>query len=263
MLYLGLRRHVLLLIPLLSFSSWSQTVTNETIASNRPKTRWVTSVQTGFADTFQLTLGGMFGEGPAWQTRVTTGLSNAFTSGDSLFLYGWNTHDVPSHSNDYQAGIGYKLPVWRRGRQQLSLGTGFQHWRFPSVKTGTHDWLIPGNLAYQTRAGKVPLIVTSDSWTLLKSPLPAGSLLHTQAWAQHTLLKHDAVQVHFRHGPAHTYSWNFYGTQGNRVVRYQTMLIIAFKDTTIEGGFRKQWGLQPGIQDNRFWQFAVTRSFTR
>jgi hypothetical protein len=241
----------------------AQQVTSETMASNRPKTRWVTSIQSGFADTFQLTLGGMFGEGPAWQTRITTGWTNVARAGDTLFIYGWDTHDTPSHSNDYQAGIGYKSPVWRRGSQSLSLGTGFQHWRFPSVKTGTMDWLVPGNLMYQAKAGTVPLIVTSDSWTLLSSPLPAGTLLHTQAWVEHPLIRHDAMKVVFRHGPAHTYSWNFYGTNGNRVLRYQTMVIISFGFITVDGGWRKQWGQQPGIQKNQYWQFSVTRTFTR
>jgi len=261
-----LPRHQLIpavVLALVSLIASGQTVTKETVATSRPATRWVTSFQTGFADTFQLTLGGMFGEGPAWQNKVTTGLTNAFRAGDSLFIYGSDTFDSRSHLNDYQAGIGYKLPVWKRGRQFLSLGSGFQHWRFPSVKTGTHDWLIPGNLLYTTRAGKFPIIVTSDSWSLLKSPLPTGHLLHTQVWMQHTLMKHDKVQVQFRHGPAHTYSWNFYGTNGNRVFRYQTMLAIQWKDTTLEGGFRKQAGLQDGIQRNNYWQFSITRSFTR
>lgn len=233
------------------------------MAANRPRTRWVTSVQSGLADTFQLTLGGMFGAGPAWQTKVITGLTNVARAGDTLFLYGWNTNDTPSRVNDYQAGLGYKAPVWRRGAQSLALGTGFQHWRFSTVRTGTHDWLVPGNLVYQARAGKVPVMVTSDSWTLLKSPLPKGSLLHTQAWAEHPLVKRDAVRVVFRHGPAHTYSWNFFGTQGHRVLRYQTMVVISFGDITIDGGWRKQWGRQPGIPDNRYWQFGVTRTFTR
>lgn len=261
-----LTRHQLIpaaLLALIPALACGQTITKETAAISQPPTRWVTSIQTGFNDCFQLTLGGMFGEGPAWQTKVTTGLTNTFRSGDSLFVYGWDTHDTRSHVNDYQAGIGYKAPVWKHGRQFLSLGTGFQHWRFPSVKTGTHDWLIPGNLLYTTKAGKLPVIVTSDSWTLLKSPLPKGSLLHTQAWLQHSILKHDAVQVLFRHGPAHTWSWNFYGTNGNRVIRYQTMVVIQWKDTALEGGWRKQWGQQPGIQDNQYWQFALTRTFTR
>ncbi len=231
--------------------------------SSRPARRWVTSVQTGMAETFQLTLGGTFGDGPAWQSKVTTGLTNAFRAGDTLFIYGWDTFDTPSHSNDYQAGLGYKLPVWRKGVHALALGSGVQYWRFPSVKTGTNDWLIPGNLVFNTKAGKVPVVVTSDSWTLLKSPLPTGSLLHTQGWMEHPLFKRDWVKVTFRHGPAHTYSWNFYGTNGNRVFRYQTMVALSFKEFTLDGGYRKQWGLQPGIRDNTYWQFSLTKSFTK
>lgn len=241
----------------------AQTVTKETAAVSKPRTRWVTSFQSGFADTFQLTLGGMFGEGPAWQNKFTTGLTNVAREGDSIFVYGWDTMDTPTYANDWQAGIGYKAPVWRRRNHFLSLGTGFQHWRFPSVKTGTNDWLIPGNLVYQTQVKAVPVTVQSDSWTLLKSPLPTGSLLHTQVWMSHPVLKRDQVQMIFKHGPAHTYSWNFYGTQGNRVFRYQTMLAISFKDTVIEGGYRKQVGLQAGIQDNNYWAFGVTKTFTR
>ncbi len=233
------------------------------MAVSRPAMKWTTSLQTGLADTFQLTLGGTFGEGPAWQNKVTTGLTNAFVSGDSVFVYGWQTFDIPSHSNDWQVGIGYKAPIIRKRNQFLALGSGFQHWRFPSVKTGTNDWLIPGTLLYQSKIGALPVSVTSDSWTLLKSPLPKGSLLHTQGWMHHKLLKHDDLLIEFKHGPAHTYSWNFYGTNGNRVVRYQTMLAISWKHMVLEGGYRKQWGLQRNIPDNNYWAFGVTKTFSR
>jgi hypothetical protein len=223
---------------------------------------WTASLQSGAADTFQLTLGGMFGQGPAWQNKLTTSLSNAFRAGDSISFYGWDTLDHPTGSNNWQAGIGYKAWMFERPNQRLSLGSGLQHWRFPSVKTGTNDWLIPGNLVYQRRLFRLPFTVTGDSWSLLRSPLPTGSLVHTQAWLQHTVLKHDDIQVSFRHGPAHTYSWNFYGTHGNRVFRYQTMLSITHKNLSIEGGYRKQKGLQRGIPNNQYWQFALTRTVT-
>ena len=42
-------------------------------------------MQGGYASTFQLTLGGMFGDGPAFQDRATVALNNAFRNGDSLF----------------------------------------------------------------------------------------------------------------------------------------------------------------------------------
>lgn len=227
-----------------------------------PQTMWTTSAQTGFADTFQLTLGGTFGDGPAWQNRVTTGLSNAFRTGDSISIYGSDSLDSPSHVNSWQAGFGYKTQVLKKGRHSLTLGSGLQHWRFPTVKTGVNDWLLPGTLLYQTKIHRLPFTVSSDSWTLLTTALPAGSLLHTQVWLQHNLYKRERLQVAFKHGPAHTYSWNFWGTDGNRVFRYQTMLVITSKNTSLEGGYRKQIGLQSGIHNNSYWQFALTRTFT-
>lgn len=230
-------------------------------AQNKAPLTWTTSLQTGMADTFQLTLGGTFGKGPGWQNRVTTGLANVWRTGDSIAVYGADAFDVPSHVNNWQAGVGYRVPVFKTPLHSLTLGSGLQHWRFPSVKTGAHDWLIPGNLVYQIMLGKVPFVVNSDSWTILKSPLIKGSVLHTQTWFQHRLLKRDRVQVVFSHGPSHTYSWNFWGTNGHRVLRYQTMLAIRLKNYSIEGGYRKQWGLQRGIRGNRYWQFALTRTF--
>lgn len=224
--------------------------------------RWTTTIQSGLADTFQLTLGGLFGPGPGWQSRLTTGVLDAFTKGDALTVYGWDTYDVRNRSHDFQAGIGYRRPVWRHKAQSLQLGSGWQYWRFPSVKTGANDLLIPGNLIYQTRAGKVGILATADSWTLLRSPLTKGSLVHTQVWASHGVWKNDKVSVVFKHGPAHTYSWDFYGTNGHRVMRYQTSLAIAKGPYTLEGGYRKQWGLQKGIPDNNFWQFSLSRTFT-
>ncbi len=224
---------------------------------------WSTSLQSGLADTFQMALGGTFGEGPAWQTRISTGLGNALRAGDSLSVFGWNTLDTRSSSYNWQAGVGYKAPVFKKGSHLLSLGTGVQRWLLPSVKCGANDWLVAGNLVYQAKVPRAVFLLTGDSWTLLKSPLPRGSLLHTQAWLQHDLLRRERFRITFRHGPAHTYSWNFYGANGNRIFRYQTLMAITMKDLSIEGGFRKQWGLQPGIRNNNFWQFAVTRTFSR
>lgn len=253
------------LLPLFCIASWAagQHVGEQAIASNRPPVRWVTTLQSCFADTFQLTLGGTFGAGPAWQNRIATGLANLFRPGDLLSVHGWNTTDAPTGENNTIAGIAYSAPVWRRGSQNLALGSGLQYWNFPTVLTGTTDWLIPGNLVYTARAGRVPLTVTSDSWTLLTSRLPKGSLVYTQGWMDHAIASSDRFRLTFRHGPAHTYSWNFYATQGHRVIRYQTALVLAWKGNQVEAGWRKQWGLQPGIPDNAFWSFSLTRTFSR
>jgi hypothetical protein len=226
--------------------------------------QWSTTVQTGLADTFQLTLGGQFGGGPAWQNKVTTGIRNAFRSGDSFSIYGWNTLDAGTHATDWQAGFGYQTTVIKRRGHLLSLGSGLQHWRFPSVKTGTNDWLLPGNLVYQAPLPKhCSFIATVDTWTLLDSPLPLGSLLHTQTWLQRSVINRERLQIGFKTGPAHTFSWNFYGTHGNRVLRYQSMLTLTYGATVLEGGYRKQWGFQHGIPDNAYWQFSLSHTLTR
>ncbi len=238
-------------------------MSREVLPSNRPARKWTGSVSSGFADTFQLTLGGMFGEGPAWQNKVQVNLNNAFRAGDAVSVYGWNTHDTPSHSNDWDVGVWYRMPIWSRRGQQLQGGASLQKWRFPSVKTGSNDWLVGGNLTYSAKVFGLPVVAFSDSRTLLYSPLPKGTLLHSQAYAQHSIYKSDTVQLALRHGPQHTWSWNFYGTNGNRVVRYGATAVITWKQTTIEGGYRKQWGMQPGIADNRYWAFMVTQAFSR
>ena len=232
------------------------------VAQSAPAAVWVTTLQTGMADTFQLTLGGTFGIGPAWQNKMTIGLANAFRSGDSLSLYGWDNADGRSHVHNWQGGLGYRARFLKKKNHVLVLGSGLQRWMFPSVKTGVRDWLVPGTLSYTTRLYKFPFTVTGDSWTILSSPLPVGSLLQTQTWLQHGIVKRDGVEISFKHGPAHTYSWGFWGTHGNRVFRYQTMLVITLRNATIEGGFRKQIGLQDGIQNNNYWQFAFTKTFT-
>jgi predicted secreted protein len=238
-----------------------QTISSDTAASSRQKPSWSLNLQTGFAETFQLTLGGMFGRGPAWQNRVQINLSNAFRNGDAVSVYGWQTHNTPDHANDWDAGIWYRTPLVRSGVHFLQGGAGIQRWRFPSVKCGAQDWLSAFNLTYQTRVGRLPLTVLSDSRTLHVSPLPKGTLLHSQAYTQHKLYQRDELQLLLRHGPQHTYSWNFYGTNGHRVVRYMAAAVVVWKDTAVEAAYRKQLGLQRGIPGNNFWSVMVSRSF--
>jgi hypothetical protein len=104
--------------------------------------------------------------------------------------------------------------------------------------------------------------VTSDSFSLLSSTLPLGSLLYTQVLTQHPLVKRGRYQVSLRHGPMHTYSWGFWGANGNRIVRYGVALAVVRSNTTIEFGCRQQFGLQDKIPYNRFWTFLVTRQMS-
>jgi hypothetical protein len=235
--------------------------TSATSLPSKPATRFTGSLTSGFAETFQLTLGGTFGDGPAWQNRLTLGATNLFSKGDSLSVSGWDTFDTPSHSNDWTASLTYKTLLFKRGNHTFTGGGGVQRWLFPSVKCGAKDWLVAGNLTYQTKLGPVPFLATGDSWSHLSSNLEEGSLVHWQAWFLHDLYKRDNLQVQFRHGPAHTFSWKFYGTDGNRVVRYQTMMVVSTKFGSFETLVRKQHGLKPGIKDNWYWSALYTRSF--
>lgn len=222
--------------------------------------RWGVVVQSGLADQFQLTLGGVFGRGPAWQSRIEVGAEGLGRNAGQAYFYGAESLDLRGKRSDRQAGAGYRYPFLKSSRHQLTGTFGFQHWRFANVLGGTRDWLTHENLTWRTALGSTGIVVTGDSWTLLESPLPRGSLLHTQVWFEHTLWSRDSMRLVFRHGPAHTYSWGFYGTRGHRVARYQTLLALTIGATRIEGGYRQQFGLQPIIPDNRYWQFQISRT---
>lgn len=225
-----------------------------------PPPRTVTaSMQTGFADTFQLTLGGFFG-GTAWTNRVETTLGNALRTGDGLYVFAADSMDVQNIRNNWQAGMGYRTVLWRRAGQQLVGSVDLQHWKLSSVKQGTNDWLSHENLSYRNAATPVAFTVSADSWNLYSSPLPLVSILYTQLWVDHPIWQSEKASVLFRHGPAHTVGFGFYGAEGNRVFRYQTALAIGSKDTKLEGGFRRQWAFQRGIPENGFWHLTLTQT---
>jgi hypothetical protein len=226
------------------------------------KTRFSAVVQSGFAETFQLTLGGTFGEGPALQNRLTLNIDNALRRGDRVVLTGWSTFDIPGHHPDWLAGFTYRPGSLseKRTRSSLSYGIGFQRWRFPSVLGGAQDWLVAADLNWQSRLPLSPW-ATSEFWYNFHSNLPVGQLLYSQAGVQHQVWKNDRVRFTYKHGGAFTQSWGFYGKNGTRVVRYTGTLAAAFGPHTLEAGVRPQHGLQPGIPNNTFWIFTYARRF--
>lgn len=224
-----------------------------------PRLVWTAAVQTGLTERFQLALGGLFGGGPAWQTRLDTAASNVWREGDALYLYGAESMDLDSRRSDWQAGAGYRRPLLKRSRHEISASIGLQHWKFANVFKGANDWLSHGNLTLRSHLRPFALTLTSDSLSLLASPLPTGTLVHTQVWMEHAVWSRDAVQVLVRHGPAHTYSWGFYGACGHRVARYQSAVVLAAHGARLEFGYRQQIGLQPRIPHNRLWHFMVSR----
>lgn len=233
-------------------------------SASLPKTasrKWTVTLQTGLAETFQLTLGGVFGDGPAWQSRVTITRANAFRDGDSVSISGFNTHNTPTHNNDWTAGISYRARIVSKRGHLLYASGGLERWRFPGVLCGAQDWIAAYSATYATRLKRIPVTVQSNAWTVLHSPLPHGSLLYTTAWLDHSLMDNERVKIVVRHGPQHTYSWNFYGTNGHRVLRYAGALVLTHGATSYEVGFRPQYGLQNRIPHNRYWHVMVSRTF--
>ncbi len=46
-------------------------------------------------------------------------------------------------------------------------------------------------------------------------------------------------------------------------MRYGRSMVALWGATTLEAGYRQQFGLQDKIPYNRYWSFAITRQFTR
>ncbi|HEY2013490.1 MAG TPA: hypothetical protein VGH38_08320, partial [Bryobacteraceae bacterium] len=133
---------------------------------------WTVALQGGFTNTFQLVLGGTFGEGSDWQNRLTVSVNNLWRNGDSLSVFGWSTTDLPTATPNWQAGMIYRNRVFKTKRHSLVLGGGAQRWLLPSVKTGAQDWLVSGHLNYTTGLKHLPITVSQESWSLLRSTLP-------------------------------------------------------------------------------------------
>lgn len=221
------------------------------------------SFTAGFTSTFQMPLGGSFGAGPDVMNTLSASVNNLVRDGDSLTAFGWNTTDLPSSTPDWQGGLGYATPLLRRGRNSLTVSIGIQRWLLPNVASGAKDWLTAGNLTYGTRVGKVPLFVSESSWSLLKSTLPTGSAIYTQVYTQHSLVKRRNFQLLLRQGPAHSYSWGFYGLQGNCVLHYGGSLVAIWRGTTVSAGYRQQLGLQDAVPNAHYWDFSITRQLMK
>jgi hypothetical protein len=228
----------------------------------KPDPTWSVTLTGGYANTFQLILGSKFGKGPDFQNKMVAGVNNPFLRGDSLSAFGWSTTDIPSATPNWQAGLLYKLPLLQRENHSLFLTASGQRWILPMVGPGTKDWFVIENLLYGTSVKRIPLFVSEDAYTLVKSNLPTGSALYSQIYTQQPLFKHHGLRLGLREGPAYTYSWGLYGCSGNRVLRYSGALIASWKGASLETSYRKQFGLQDEIPNNGFWSVLLTRQFS-
>ena len=233
-------------------------------AAEKPPVACSGSLQTGLAETFQLTLGGRFGAGPAWQNRLQVNVDHVGRAGDRLTFHAWNTHDLPSQANDWVAGFRYRPGQWRHAasHSQVSVGFGVERWRFQSVLRGTQDWVAATDVAWSSRAPLSPW-ATTEYWYNFHSNVPRGQLLYTQAGVQHRLVRRDNFTLTLRQGVAYTQAWGLYDKHGPRVVRYVAALVANFSKCSVEAGLRPQQALQPGIPRNTFWTFSFTQRFGR
>jgi hypothetical protein len=217
----------------------------------------------GFTSTFQMPLGGSFGAGPDIMETMSASVNNLARDGDTLSLFGWNSTDLPSKTPDWQGGLSYGTRLLRRGRNSLTINYGVQRWLLPNVATGAKDWLTAGNVTYATRVKKVPVFVTENVWTLVKSTLPTGSAIYTQVYTEHSLMNRPNFHLLLRQGPAHSYSWGFYGLQGNCVFHYGGSLVAVWKGNAFSAGYRQQFGLQDKVPNAHYWDLSVTRELAK
>ena len=266
-------RKTFLIITLLFLPAVARSEDTSATGDNTPATdnvarpaldrTWTVSLQGGFTNTFQLALGGVFGKGEDFQDRMTVSLNNLVREGDSLSVFGWSTTDMATATPNWQRGLIYKTRILKKEHQALYVSGGAQRWVLPEVGSGARDWMLSGNLTYNTALMRLPISLSEDSWSLLHSTLPTGSATVSQISTQHTLLRRKGFQLALRHGPAYTYSWGFYGTEGSRVLRYSGTLVATWKGNVIEGGCRQQFGLQDDVHNMRYWSILVTRQFNR
>lgn len=231
-----------------------------TAAQPAPR-KWRLTLQSGLAETFQLTLGGVFGRGPAWQNKLALAASNVLLTGDSVMFSGWTTCDTPSRRGDWIAAASYRVRAFRRGSQSVHFEGSLERWQLSSVLTGARDWIGGFNGSYATRLSGTGFQLKSTVYNTLTSTLRQGTLIHSQAWFEHRLFNREPVTLTLRHGPQHTYSWNFYGTNGHRVLRYAAAILLTARDNQFEIGYRPQYGLQQRIPDNRFWYMQMSHTF--
>jgi hypothetical protein len=223
-------------------------------------TEWKPSVtlQTGFARTFQLNLGGIFGNGPAWQNRVMVDLPGIIRRGDAIALFGFLTVDTPSLRRDWMTGAGYRLAPFRFGSGSLTLTGGWQRWLLPSVPGGPRDHLASINAVYRAR-WRWPVTIIADNWTILQSPLRKGNMTHVQGNVSHLLWEGSGVRLVARHGPSTTYSYRFWDRPGWRFIRYGGCLALESKSYTFEASLRQQAAIAPRIPHNPYWAVLLSR----
>lgn len=222
------------------------------------RNNWSATLQSSVAQTMQLSLGGTFNQGPAQQNRLTLTGTGLFRRRDTLQFYGWNTTDLRTGNTDADMGIRYRAPVAKLAQGSLIAGTGVEYWYFPSVLGGTRDVVLDTYMAW-SGGEKIPITISGNGKTLLRSRLPLGSMGIFQVQHTQKIARWNSNLLSVNHGPMYVYSWDLYGRPGNRVFRYSAAVQLSRGRWALEGTFRPQAGLQDRIPDNKFWCISVIR----
>ncbi len=222
--------------------------------------QWTLTAQSGIAQGMQLSLGGRYNPGPAIQNRLTIQGKGVFRHDDTVQLTGWNTTDLNNHSTDADTAVRYRTPIGKLAHGTLTGGGGFEYWYYPSVLGGAQDLALDSYLAW-TGGEKVPITISGNGKTILRSRLPYGTMGIFQAQHRQRLPSLPGTGMSLLHGPVYVYNWDLYGRPGHRVLRYSTALQVTCRKWIVEAAYRPQAGLQPRIPDNQFWSVSVIRSF--
>lgn len=222
-------------------------------------------LSTGFNESFQLTLGGLFSDGANCQNGAVIDWKNLLANDGTLRFTGTLNLDTADGSRDWIGAVNYLHPIasWERG--SLMANAGLHVWRFPSVFNGKTDTIVDSGLVL-TQSGPLPFTLDANVKTLATGPGRkgvGGQIYYFRAVSPVTLLRRGKVSLILLHGPSYTYVNRFYGVDGHRVLRYEAGAVLQRGNWGMDGVFRPQWALQSGIPENRFWGVNLFYTFQK
>lgn len=222
-------------------------------------------LSSGFNESFQLTLGGLFSQGANFQNCATIDVKNLITQNGILRFSGTVHTDTADASRDWIGTVNYVQPLLSGERDKLVGTVGLHVWNFPSVLNGRTDTVVDSGLAW-IHSGPLSFTLDANVKTLATGPGRkgvGGQIYYFRGVTSHPLVRKPKFSLALLHGPSYTYSNRFYGVDGHRVVRYEGGAILQYGQWGMDVVYRPQIALQRGIPENRFWGFNVFYTFQR
>ena len=240
--------------------AWAEEAAASAAGPAEAAPRFSGSLQVGVASAFQLSLGGWYGDAPTPQNRATFNVDRVLNRADTLSVSGFSSHHLGVGHVNTELAVNYRTPVGKALGGSFTWMGGFRRWNFPSVLTGTTDYVLESAVHY-TRQGKVPFRLTANPMVLTHSTLGRGALLLFQGQTEQKLLRRRPLTVALRHGPVFIHSVDTYHRGGPRVLRYSASVVVSHGAYTWEACLRPQLGLQDSVKNYRFWSVSLTRYF--